>query len=138
MNRWDILPCDVQNYIKSIDAAQKIQQNFRGYHCRKIYALNIAKKYTNKNSNSMDCTDPRTATEIGYCMKHGSLCKNTRIWYAFIEAIEQCLWEKKYTEASCTQLYQRIDKNRRKLSEQLQLLRDRKHFAYPLRPAEWW
>jgi hypothetical protein len=130
MSRWDNHLTELKKYI---DAAQTIQQNFR-----KIYALNIAKKYTNKNSNSMDCTDPRTATEIGYCMKHGSLCKNTRIWYAFIEAIEQCLWEKKYTEASCTQLYQRIDKNRRKLSEQLQLLRDRKHFAYPLRPAEWW
>ena len=129
MNLWDILPLELQNYIKAIVAAQMIESIWRGQHYRKRYALNIAKKYTNKNSNSMDCTDPRTATEIGYCMKHGSLCKNTRIWYAFIEAIEQCLWEKKYTEASCTQLYQRIDKNRRKLSQQLQLERDRQHFA---------
>ncbi len=141
MNRWDNLPTELQNYIKSIDAAQTIQSNWLGQHYRKRYALNIAKKYTNKNLNSMgrmDCADPRTAPEIGYCVKYGSLCKNTKIWYDFIEAIEQCLWEKKYTEASRTQLYQRIDKNRRKLHEQLQLLRDRQHFAHPLRPAEWW
>ena len=129
MNYWDNLPIELQNYIKAIVAAQMIESIWRGQHYRKRYALNIAKKYTNKNFNRMDCTDPRTAPEIVYCVKHASLCKNTKIWYDFIEAIEQCLWEKKYTEASRTQLYQRIDKNRRKLSQQLQLERDRQHFA---------
>ena len=46
MNRWDILPCDAQNHIFYIVAAQTIQENWREHDRRTTYTINLLKKYT--------------------------------------------------------------------------------------------
>ena len=141
MNYWDNLPHELQNYIKTIVAAQIIQPIWRGQHDCKKYAINIAKKYTDNKSgfyNSIDCTYQKTATEIEYCVKHSLLCKNTKICDNFVQMIEQSLLENRYTEYG-TLLYQRIEKARLKLQQRIEVSRcGGPHWATYWSPPRYW
>ena len=134
MSHWDKLPDELRKYIKSIVVVQIIQKKWRGHHCRTTCANIIANKYANKAWNTglncsmlclfyhtCDCNDPKMMIEIEYCAKNAWVCNKTTIWKNFIQNIEQNLWKNRYTEASCTQIYHRIEQAKRKLQQRLKV-----------------
>ena len=138
MNRWDILPCDAQNHIFDIVAAQTIQENWREHDRRTTYTINLLKKYTDitpwtnildttEFCHRCDCTDPQTVIELEYCVKH---CEyDPDLWINLILNMEEGLRENRFVYCySFIRLYRRIETAISQLRERLDV--------YALMPRE--
>ena len=104
MNYWEELPDELQGYIIKIlknETAKDIQRIWRGrYDCCK-YAHNIAKKHVDgytihSQMPYIDSLNPKTPTEIKYCMKHGQFKNNYIFWQIYIALIESSFLETDY------------------------------------------
>jgi hypothetical protein len=148
LSYWDILPCDVQNNIKDIVAAQTIQSNWLGHHCRNKIAITTVKKYTDRAQLTStpyidikylckhdrkylcycDRTVLRTVLEIEYCVNRVlsnrfmiTKCE-LDLWKSFIRNIEFSHWDPCLPRAPKNpHFYGRIERAKNKLQKHLDL-----------------
>jgi hypothetical protein len=129
---YDVLPRELQNYIKMHVAVQQIQRIWRGRNACSKEALYIARKYVDRsldntiigvggvphhNINSMM---PETAIEIEYCTKHANIrYYNWNIWEELIEEIKHSLWIDEFTGGPGAKYHNRVEIAKTKLEDRL-------------------
>ena len=111
---------DLQNYIRVIVVVPNCQKIWRGRSDCIRHALDITKKYTDRNSLMLYQVNPMlhsTAVEIEYCVKYGLQGKHY-LWEEFIRAIEEGLWEDEYTGGVGAKFYNRTERACQMLNKQ--------------------
>ena len=128
MSYWNLLPEELQSYIREIAVAPIIQKIWRGRSDCKRYALNIARKYADPEWNQsggrywgVDPMHPETPTEIEYCAKHAWFCEKMWLWEDFIVTIEHSLWKDEYSGGRGAEFYHRTKKATEMLKERFQV-----------------